>query len=113
QAVIALDNFSMATSGDYMNYFEENGVRYSHLIDPVAAKPISHNLASVTVLHPSCMMADGFATAINVLGPEQGMALAERENLPIMMIIREGEGFVEKMNDAFRLIREKTEESGN
>ncbi len=100
--IISLTNKSMATSGDYLNYFEDNGVRYSHTINAVTGKPITHNLASVTVLHESCAMADGYATAINVLGPEKGMALAERENLAVYMIIRSGDDFEKQMNAEFQ-----------
>jgi len=100
--IISLTDMSMATSGDYLNYFEEDGVRYSHTIDAVTGKPITHNLASVTVIHESCAMADGYATAINVLGPEKGMALAEKENLAVYMIIRSGDNFEKKMNEEFK-----------
>lgn len=84
---------AMATSGDYRNYFEADGVRYSHTIDPRTASPIRHSLASVSVLAESCMEADAWATAINVLGPEEGLRLAERERLNTLMISRTDEGF--------------------
>ena len=101
QKALALDNISMATSGDYHNYFERDGVRYSHTIDPRTGRPITHALASVTVLHKSCAYADGLATAINVMGPETGFAFAEKHNLAVFMIVRQGDGFVEKMTDSF------------
>ncbi len=102
QRIIRIGNNGVATSGDYRNYFEENGVRYSHTIDPATGRPITHRLASVTVIHPSCMTADAFATAIDVLGPEKGMALAERERLPVFMIVKSSHGFEEIMNSAFK-----------
>lgn len=102
QKVLYLENTSMATSGDYFNYFEKDGVRYSHTIDPTTGKPITHTLASVTVVHPSCTYADAMATAINVMGPEKGYELAVKENLAVFLIIRSGNGFVEEMTPQFK-----------
>ncbi|WP_163937514.1 FAD:protein FMN transferase [Paraferrimonas sp. SM1919] len=93
QSVIAPGNLGLATSGDYRNYFEENGQRLSHLIDPRTGKPIAHNLASVTVLHESVMIADGLATALIVMGTEAGLALANKENLAVMFIERSAEQY--------------------
>ena len=67
--IIRLENTAMATSGDYRNYFEQDGIRYSHTIDPRTGRPVSHSLASVTVLHPSAMLADAWATGLLALGP--------------------------------------------
>ncbi len=102
QKIVAISNYSMATSGDYLNYFEENGVRYSHTIDPVTGKPITHNLASVTVIHKDCAYADAFATAIDVMGPTVGYNFALNQKLPVFMIVREENGFVEKMTPQFK-----------
>ena len=104
QKVLVLDNLSVATSGDYRNYFEKDGIRYSHTIDPQTGRPITHHLASVTVIHDSCMVADGLATAIDVLGPEKGFQLAERLGLAVYLLIREDTGFVEKMTPPFKKI---------
>jgi thiamine biosynthesis lipoprotein len=101
QKIIRLKDASMATSGDYFNYFEKDGVRYSHTIDPTTGKPITHKLASVTVIHRSCMTADAMATAINVLGPEKGYQLAIKENLAVFMIVRGTKGFLENMTSRF------------
>lgn len=104
QKVVALDEGtgrSIATSGDYRNYFEKDGKRYSHTLNPKTGKPIDHNLASVSVIHRECMLADAFATAINVMGPEAGLRLAEKEDLPVFMIIKTKDGFVEKMTRRF------------
>ncbi len=100
--IVLLSDTSLATSGDYFNYFEKDGKRYSHTIDPVTKKPITHKLASVTVVHELCMLADGFATAINVMGPEKGYSFAIKENLPIYMIIRKDGGFIIKMTPSFK-----------
>ncbi len=101
QRVLKLENHSMATSGDYFNYFEKDGVRYSHTIDPTTGRPITHKLASVTVIHPSCMTADAYATAIDVMGPDKGYELAVKARLPVFMIIRSGDKFVIKMTAEF------------
>ncbi len=101
QKALALDNMSMATSGDYHNYFERDGVRYSHTIDPRTGRPITHALASVSVIHKSCAYADGLATAINAMGPEKGFVFAEKRNLAVFMIVRQGDEFVEKMTSNF------------
>lgn len=82
---------SLATSGDYRNYFVVDGKRYSHTIDPRTGQPIVHSLASVSVLAADCMTADAWATAINVLGPDQGLALAEREGLDALLVTRAGD----------------------
>ena len=66
---------AMATSGDYRINFVVDGKRYSHTIDPRTGKPVEHDLASVSVVADSCMKADAWATAINVLGPDQGLGL--------------------------------------
>jgi thiamine biosynthesis lipoprotein len=105
ERVIELDDLSMATSGDYRNYYEKDGVRYSHLIDPRSARPIAHRLASVSVLHPNAVQADAMATALSVLGPAEGYALAEREDLAAYFIVREPDGaFRARATSAFALL---------
>jgi thiamine biosynthesis lipoprotein len=107
--VVLLKDVSMATSGDYHNYFEENGVRYSHTIDPTTGRPITHNLASVSVVNEFCMTADALATAIDVLGPDKGYELAIKEHLPVFLILKGKDGFVEKMTPQFRKLLNKGE----
>ncbi len=97
-----LQDVAMATSGDYRNYFEHQGVRYSHTIDPATGYPISHRLASVTVIDGSCMRADALATAIMVMGEDLGMAFAEAQQLAIMMLVKDGDSFIEKQSLAFK-----------
>ncbi len=92
QQIIKLKDISVATSGDYHNYFEENGVKYSHTIDPKTGSPVTHNLVSVTVLHESAMMADGLATAILVLGEQKGLIFANQKGLQVYMIVRASDG---------------------
>jgi thiamine biosynthesis lipoprotein len=93
ERVLVLDHVAAATSGDYRNYVEVDGQRYSHTIDPRTGRPVSHGLASVTVLHASAMWADGYATALDVLGPEAGFELAERLGLPALFLVREDGSF--------------------
>lgn len=104
QKILRLNNMSVATSGDYHNYFEEDGVRYSHTIDPRTGKPITHRLASVTVIDASCMTADGLATALDVLGPVAGWDLAVKLDLPAMFVVRTDQGFEELATSAFEEI---------
>jgi len=107
QRVISLDNIAMATSGDYRNYFEKDGVRYSHTIDPVTGKPIHHRLAAVTVLHSSAMHADTLATAFMVSGPEKSLALANEIGVALYMIIKTNTGFEERYNERFKPFQTK------
>ncbi|MAA79739.1 MAG: hypothetical protein CL916_10810 [Deltaproteobacteria bacterium] len=86
--IIELQDMAIATSGDYRNYYEQDGKRISHTIDARTGMPITHTLASVSVLHPSAMMADGWATALNVVGPQEAITLAQKHNLNIMLIVR-------------------------
>lgn len=102
QEIIAPKDMAIATSGDYRNYFEQEGVRYSHTIDPKTAKPIAHRLVSVTVLDESCMTADGLATAFMVMGPEKALELANKENIPAFLIVKTDEGFQEIASTAFK-----------
>ncbi|MBC8947671.1 FAD:protein FMN transferase ApbE [Xenorhabdus sp. TS4] len=107
QEIIEPGNMSVATSGDYRNYFEQNGVRYSHTINPKTGRPITHNLVSITVIAPTCMSADGFSTGLDVLGPEKGMEVAEKLNIPVFMIVKTKEGFEERYNTAFKAYLQK------
>jgi len=99
--VLHLRDQAMATSGDYRNYFEKNGQRFSHTINPRTGRPITHNLASVTVINPSSMRADAMATALMVLGPEVGYELAERQKLAALFILRDSDGFQERATPKF------------
>lgn len=98
---IRLGNIGVATSGDYRNYFEEEGVRYSHTIDPNTGRPITHNLASVTVLDPSCAFADAMATAFSVMGGDKALKLAEQLQIPIYLIEKSEAGFVRRYSSTF------------
>ena len=99
---LELTDVGVATSGDYRNYFELDGVRYSHTIDPRSGYPITHNLVSVTVLDESAARADALATAFSVLGAEQSILLANSQGIPALFIIRDGDAFKELSSTAFQ-----------
>jgi len=101
QEIISIGTNAIATSGDYRNYFEEDGVRYSHLIDPRTGAPITHNLVAVTVVHPSSMTADGLATALIVMGKEEALNVALQNDLAVLMITRENGEFKEYTTPKF------------
>jgi len=101
ERVMQLDNMGMATSGDYRNYFEIDGKRYSHIIDPANGYPVSHNLVSVSVLDESTTRADALATALIVMGPEKGIKFANDNKIAAMFIIRNENGFTEKYAGLF------------
>ena len=86
-AVIEIDGVGVSTSGDYRDYREVDGRRISHTIDPRSGAPLDHDLASVTVVRESVTEADAWATALMVLGPEEGLALARRERLAALFIM--------------------------
>ncbi|WP_328799496.1 FAD:protein FMN transferase [Sandaracinobacteroides hominis] len=96
----ALSGFSIATSGDYRRAFHRDGRRLSHSIDPHTGEPIPEGIASVAVLGKSCMLADGEATAITVLGAEEGLRWATGRNLAAQILIREGQRFREILTPA-------------
>ncbi|WP_207951232.1 FAD:protein FMN transferase [Cupriavidus sp. L7L] len=101
QTLLALHGLSVATSGDYRRYFDRDGRRYAHTIDPRTGYPASHALASVTVIHPQCMLADALSTALTVLGPEAGMAHARRHGIAARFLVRTPGGFDEHLSPAF------------
>lgn len=101
EKIINVDGFGVSTSGDYRKYFQQDGRRYSHTLDGRTGAPITHQLASVTVLHPSALMADGLSTLLLILGPEQGWEYAEQQRIAAFFVLRDGAGFVTRGNKAF------------
>lgn len=101
QRIITPIDRGVATSGDYRNFFEVDGRRYSHTLNPETGWPVDHSLASVTVLDVTAMRADALATALLVLGPQAGYSLADRLQLPAYFVIREEQGFTERYTKAF------------
>jgi len=100
QAIVPKDN-AVATSGDYRIYFESDGQRFSHIIDPATGKPINHKLVSVTVIHPSSMTADGLSTALMVMGEKEALAFAEKNDIAAYFISKSENGFVEQSTVKF------------
>ena len=98
---VSLSEVGMATSGDYRNYFEQSGVRFSHTIDPSTGQPIKHNLASATVVAGTSAEADALATAFSVMGGDKAMALAKREGIAVYLIERKDDAFVARHSPAF------------
>lgn len=101
EAIVALDGLAMATSGDYRHFFDDGGHRYSHTIDPRTGAPVDHRLASVTVLHESCMQADALATALTVLGPDAAWEFAQRHGLAVLLVEHDGDAFSARMTPTF------------
>lgn len=105
QVIIPLNGYGVSTSGDYRNYFEHEGQRYSHTFDPVSGKPVSHQLAAVTVLHPSTAEADGLSTILLVKGPSDGWDYAVKNGIAALLVIRMGDGFVSRSTPRFRSLK--------
>lgn len=101
QKVVSIGENAIATSGDYRNYYEQDGTRYSHLIDPRTGKPIQHSTVAVTVIHASSMTADGLATAFNVMGWEDAIEVAEANHIAVFIIRRKDKDFEEYTSPAF------------
>ncbi|MTW19710.1 FAD:protein FMN transferase [Allochromatium palmeri] len=100
--VVPLSGHALSTSGDYRNFFEQDGKHYSHEIDPMTGTPVDRKLGSVTVIGEIGRVVDGLATALMVLGEERGPALAEAQGIAAYFIVREGEDFKGIGSSAFR-----------
>jgi thiamine biosynthesis lipoprotein len=99
--IVALNNCSLATSGDYRHYRVLKDKHYSHTIDPRTGRPVEHRLASVSVLTENCMRADALATLLMVLGPEDGFRWAIERKIAAVFIVRDGNGFSERLTPQF------------
>lgn len=99
--VIALDGIAVATSGDHWHAFEEQGIRYSHTLDPRTGKPVEHAPAAVTVIADHAMHADAWATALTVMGVDAGYRFAQTRNLAARFVSRTSHGLRGRMTDAF------------
>ncbi|PLK60952.1 FAD:protein FMN transferase ApbE [Klebsiella quasipneumoniae] len=109
QAIVDINGHGISTSGSYRNYYELEGKRISHVIDPQTGQPITHKLVSVTVIAPTALEADGWDTGLMVLGPEKAQQVVREQGLAVYMIVKEGEGFKTWMSPQFRtfLVGEK------
>ncbi len=99
--IIRLSNTGIATSGDYRNFFEYQGARYSHTLDPATGRPVTHRLSAVTVIHPSTAYADAMATALLVLGPGDGLEFANSHDLAALFAVSTPAGLEYRSSAAF------------
>ena len=99
---VPLRDAAIATSGDYRNFFEHEGRRYSHILDPRTGWPVSHELTAVSVISTTAVMADALATALLVLGPQAGLELAEREQIAARLVTRSAHGLTVQRTPAFQ-----------
>lgn len=106
QSVLRLTDASVATSGDYRNYFEHDGILYSHTIDARTGRPVTHDLAAVTVISETAAYADAMATALLVLGPDTGLSLAEDLGIAGYFLVRNQTGIMELTTSSFDLLRD-------
>jgi thiamine biosynthesis lipoprotein len=101
QRLVPISDLAITTAGDYRKYREVDGQRIAHILDPRTGRPLTHRLASVTVVDEFAVRADAFDTALMVLGPDEGMALARKLNLAALFIERTGDGFAERATPRF------------
>jgi thiamine biosynthesis lipoprotein len=104
QSIVHITDRGMATSGDYRNFFEYEGVRYSHTIDPATGRPVTHDAAAVTVIGDTSAEADGLATALLVMGPDDGMRFARDERIAAYFLLRLDPDVEERMTPEFRAL---------
>ncbi|MGK2946832.1 MAG: FAD:protein FMN transferase ApbE [Candidatus Malihini olakiniferum] len=107
QAALNLNGYSCSTSGSYRNYFEQDGKRYSHVIDPSTGQPINHTLVSATVIAKNALEADGWDTGLMVLGAEKALKVAKRNGLAVYLIIKTGSEFKTVMTPQFQAFLQK------
>lgn len=103
QGIVSMTGGAVATSGDYRNYIEQDGILYSHILDPRSGRALLSDTASVTVVAPNCMDADGMATALFVMGAEEGLVwVEERPEVEVMFLLRDADGEIcEKFSSGF------------
>lgn len=101
QAIVDINGHGISTSGSYRNYYELDGQRISHVIDPQTGRPITHKLVSVTVIAPTALEADGWDTGLMVLGPQKAQQVVREQGLAVYMIMKEGDGFTTWMSPQF------------
>jgi thiamine biosynthesis lipoprotein len=106
RTLVALHGLSVATSGDYRRFFEHEGRRYAHTLDPAAGAPVVHPTVSVTVLAASCMRADAWATALTVMEPDAALAFATQHGLAAMILAHGAAGLEERLSPALSAMLE-------
>ncbi len=100
--ILRLTDVAVATSGDYRNLRRIGEATFSHTIDPRTGRPLAHRMASVTVIAETAALADGLATLINVLGPDNGLDFANRTGVAALALVRGDERFEERYTEAMR-----------
>ena len=108
--IFPLTNTALATSGNYRNFYVEDGQRYSHTIDPVSGKPVRHKLASATVLARTCARADALATALMVMGEEKGRQFCEKNQIAAYFLIHERTSMTVYASPAFERFLKEVEQ---
>ena len=103
--IVNLTNKGLATSGDYKNFFTNDGKRYSHIINPKTGKPIMHSTKSVTVIHENSMKADGWATAFLALGSLEGLKIADKEKIAVLFIDEIDNKLIKFKSSAFKNLK--------
>ncbi|MCK5297249.1 MAG: FAD:protein FMN transferase [Alphaproteobacteria bacterium] len=104
--ILELTNTGVATSGDYRNFFTYKGKRYSHTINPLTGKPVTHNLTSVTVFNKDCAVADAYATAFMVIGATKALELANKKHLKVVFYVKVNDKIEEKLSKAMEAFLE-------
>jgi thiamine biosynthesis lipoprotein len=104
-AITATEPLALATSGDYRTFLEVDGQKYSHTIDPRTGRPTPLRTASVSVVRPTAAEADALATGLGVLEPAAAIRLADENNWPVYLILREKEGFRAQASQAFSALK--------
>ncbi len=101
---VLLTDRALASSGNYRNFFVQDGVRYVHTLDPVTGRPVRHSLLAVSVLHDECALADAWATALMAAGPDKAWAIVQLQQLDALLLVDAGDGQItERMTDGFAL----------
>ncbi len=94
---VGLRDMAVATSGNYHNFYYQDGKKISHTIDPLTGWPAEHNLVSATVFSPSCMVADAYATALMSMGEKKGLIFADKYNLAAILFVKDSQGRIETL----------------
>ncbi len=98
---VTLGDLAIASSGNYRNFFEVDGVRYAHTLDPRTGRPVQHRLSAVSVLHARCAVADAWATALMAAGPDEAWRLANEQQLDVLLLVEGDGGVVERATPGF------------
>ena len=101
ELILAPQDTAIASSGDYRNFFEVDGVLYSHTIDPRTGRPVSHSLSATTVTSADCIKADALATALMVMGPEEGLSWSEENEVAALFLSRSENGVTRQQSSRF------------